>query len=239
MTLDLLFAWWNLIYVVPFGLALIYLGLYVFTGLTFGEGDAEVDHEIAVEHDVDADGDHDVWQDAGDAHEQSMDGGGSSSALMSALSLLGVGRVPLSLALMILLILWGVIGLAINQGLMGLLGATAVVGLISVPVTAGISVAVTGLIARVLGRVMPTSETYARKRGALVGCVGEALYGIDAAFGLVSVREPDGDLFQVECRTAAGEPGIAKGTKVVLFKYDAEKAVFYVAPFVSSQAVAG
>src|SRR5215470_11430089 len=51
MPLQLLLAWWNLIYIVPFVLALFYLGLFVFTGITFGDADMDAD----VDADVDAD----------------------------------------------------------------------------------------------------------------------------------------------------------------------------------------
>src|SRR4051794_14098057 len=76
MTLELLLAWWNLIYIVPFALALMYLGLFVFTGITFGDADADADFDADadvdadvdadadmdhdLDHDVDADADHDA-----------------------------------------------------------------------------------------------------------------------------------------------------------------------------------
>ncbi len=235
MTLQILFAWWNLVFIVPFGVALLYLGLYVFTGLTFG--DAELDHDLSVEHDVsvahDVDADHDVEVDHD--HEASIDEG--SFGFMSLLALIGVGRVPLSMVLMILLILWGSVGFALNQLLVQFIGATALVGVVSVPVTMVVSLVLTGLIARVVAKVMPTNETYGRKRSDLVGTVGEAVLPIDARFGLVSVRDSQGDLFQVACRVAEGEAAIAKGMRVVLFEYDAEKGVFHVAPYVRSNAV--
>jgi membrane protein implicated in regulation of membrane protease activity len=235
MTVQLLFAWWNLIFVVPFGVALLYLGLYVFTGLTFG--DADLDHDLSVDHEVDVahdfDADHDV--DADHDHDVSIDDGGMS--FLSLLALIGVGRVPLSLVLMILLILWGSIGFALNQLLAQWIGATAMVGVISMPATMAVSLVLTGLIARVVAKVLPTNETYARKRSDLVGTSGEAILPIDAGFGLVTVRDAHGDLFQVPCRVAEGEAAIAKGTRVVLFEYDAAKSVFYVAPYSRSNAV--
>ena len=236
MTLQILFAWWNLVFIVPFGLALLYLGLYVFTGLTFGDADLDhdlsVDHDVSVEHDCGAD--HDV--DGDHEHEASIDEG--SFGFMSLLALIGVGRVPLSLVLMILLILWGSVGFALNQLLVQFMGPSAMVGLVSVPVTMVVSLVLTGLIARVVAKLLPTNETYARKRSDLVGTVGEAVLPIDASFGLVSVRDSQGDLFQVPCRVADGETTIAKGTRVVLFEYDAEKGVFHVAPYVSASASA-
>ena len=236
MTVQLLFAWWNLVFIVPFGLALLYLGLYVFTGLTFG--DADLDHDLSVEHDVsvehDLDADHDVSADHD--HEASIDEG--SFGFMSLLAAHWRGRAfPLSLVLMILLILWGSVGFALNQLLVQMIGASAIVGLVSVPVTMVVSLFLTGVIARVVGKVLPTNETYGRKRSDLVGTVGEAVLPIDASFGLASVRDSQGDLFQVPCRVADGEAAIAKGMRVVLFEYDAEKAVFHVAPYVRSNAI--
>src|SRR3954447_21267987 len=76
MTLEMLIAWWNLIYILPFGLALLYLILYAASGLTFGEADADgageahdfahadVDHDAAIDHDVDVDHDVDLDGDA-------------------------------------------------------------------------------------------------------------------------------------------------------------------------------
>ena len=111
MDARLLATWWNLIYVIPFGLALVYLGVYAVSGLTFGE-DLEIDHDVDLDHDVDVD--HDVEVDA-DADGETEVGGGSSSAFMAALGWLGVGRIPLSLVLMVLLLTWGGIGFAVNQ----------------------------------------------------------------------------------------------------------------------------
>jgi hypothetical protein len=51
------------------------------------------------------------------------------------------------------------------------------------------------------------------------------------------VRDVHGDLFQVTCRVGVGEAPIGKGTRVVLFEYDAEKAVFYVAPLARAGAI--
>src|SRR5688572_26436424 len=59
MNADWLLGWWNLVFIVPFLLALIYLGVYTVSGITFGEGDAQFGG-----HDADADADHDVGMDA-------------------------------------------------------------------------------------------------------------------------------------------------------------------------------
>src|SRR5438067_3052533 len=143
MTTQWLLSWWNLIFIVPFLLAMLYLGVYTLTGITFGEADAdadmdadadvhvdaEVDHDISADADADHDisaesnADHDIGNDhdAGDhdadqdGDHDADDGGGPSSALLAALAWLGVGKVPVSLLLMILLMTWGAVGFGINQ----------------------------------------------------------------------------------------------------------------------------
>src|SRR5436305_13932391 len=74
MNPQTLLAWWNLIFVVPFGLALVYLALYTLGGVTFGEADADADfdHDVDVDAhadlhghvDVDVDADADLQADA-------------------------------------------------------------------------------------------------------------------------------------------------------------------------------
>src|SRR5688500_2668567 len=105
MKAEWLMLWWNLIFIVPFGLALLYLGVYAMSGFTFGEAEADfhadapdmdADAEIAVDADADADG--------ADLH---ADAGSHVPIHIAAMSWLGIGRVPLSLVLMVLLMTWG------------------------------------------------------------------------------------------------------------------------------------
>src|SRR5436309_15019669 len=54
MKIEWLFAWYNLIFIVPFAVALLYVGIYAISGLTFGESDmdrsgADVDADAHVE----------------------------------------------------------------------------------------------------------------------------------------------------------------------------------------------
>ena len=269
MPLNLLLAWWNLVYIVPFALALIYLGLFVFTGITFGDADADVDadadadvdacttvHVEAHVADIDADADADLDSDASGApvtalahspvpsgaammahlHTETAghadsDGDADGHAFFSLLSLLGVGKIPLSLALMVLLFSWGVVGFALNTVLTQWLGGTALVSLVSLPATFMISLALTGLCAAAIAKIIPSDEGTRERRQDLVGRSGEAIYDINATFGMASVRGTAGDFFQVPCRTAAGKPTITKGTRVVLFDYDREQGVFQAAPF--------
>ena len=83
MNAEWLLNWWNLIFLLPFGLALLYLGLYTISGVTFGDGD--VDHDFDVDHDVDADADadHDISADH-DADAGHDAGGGQGGGHPSA-----------------------------------------------------------------------------------------------------------------------------------------------------------
>ncbi len=264
MPLQVLLLWWNLIYVVPFGMALIYLGLFVFTGITFGDADADVDTDVDGDmeadagtvhveaHVVDADGDADADHDAGGDHDGDGQGsavhhgstmlvhsvdvqgdgeGGHASVMSSFLSFLGVGKIPLSLALMIFLLSWGFSGFAINALLYRWLGASVVVGLISLPVAFAVTLALTGLCAALIGKIIPSDDATRERRQDLVGKAGEAMYDIDSSFGMAAVRGEAGDMFQIPCRTPEGKPRIVKGSRIVLFDYDRESGVFHVAPF--------
>jgi hypothetical protein len=276
MPLQVLLSWWNLIFILPFGLALMYLGLFVFTGITFGDADADadMDADADVDADADMDADADVDGDADvDAHADvnlnadadhdadvhspdhdaesalahpahahpemlspthSIDTAHTAASPMAAfLSFLGIGKIPVSLALMTLLFCWGLIGFALNTILYGWLGNSAFVGLISIPVTLTLALTLTGLFAKVIAKIIPNDDSLRENRSDLVGKPAEAMFDINATFGMARVRGAAGDFFQVPCRTALGKPPILKGAKIVLFDYDRDQGVFQVAPFES------
>jgi membrane protein implicated in regulation of membrane protease activity len=249
MTLTWLLAWWNLVFLVPLGLALVYLGIYTISGVTFGEGDADVDHDADLDADVDAhghvevegdadvdadadsdveaeaeaeaDGDHDVDQDADHGS------GGGRSSFAEALAWLGAGQVPLSTLLMVLLMFWGFIGFTANQfgrEWAGIRGAP--VALLSIPLALIGSAVATRSVARLVHRLLPNVRTDVRRRSALLGEVGDALFPIDERFGMAAVRDDRGNLYQVRCRIDSGHAAVGKGEKVLLVGYDARTNTF-------------
>ncbi len=245
MSAEFMLAWWNLLFIVPFLLALLYLAVYAFSGLTFGEGEmefggdlhAEIDHDLdgGLDHDADGDLDHDAEADAAVAP---AGGGDATDAIshvlplhLNALSWLGLGRVPLSILLMVLLITWGVIGFITNVMLVPLMARPWMAVLGSLPAAAIGSVAITRVVVRLVGRWMPTMETYARRTKELVGTAGEAMYDINQQFGLATVRDSGGELFQVPCRVYPDDKPIAKGTKVLLVDYNEDQQWFFVTPY--------
>jgi membrane protein implicated in regulation of membrane protease activity len=263
MTLVWLLSWWNLIFILPFGLALFYIGLYTMSGLTLGEGEADLhgdvggdvggDADLHADVDLHADADlqHDfhVAADAGDAeaggdahadtdasaadHGDADAHGGSGQPIhLAVLSWLGVGRVPLSIVLIVMLLFWGSIGFVANALARPNVGESWRAAMISVPAAMLGTLVLTRCVVLLMGRWLPLNETSAKRRHAILGLVGEALYDIDANFGLVIVREAGGgNLFQVPCRVTDGAAAIPKGSRVKLVAYGGPDAVFYVVPY--------
>jgi hypothetical protein len=258
LSIQWLLGWWNLLFIVPFALALMYLGIYTLSGLTFG--DVEVDHDIDtdvdadvdahidvdhdidtdVDHDVDADADHDVESDhdadSDSDHEanEASTGGSNQSAAMLALSWLGVGKIPASIVLMVLAMSWGAIGFIANQALRGPVGQAlhkeepAAVALGSIPLAGLGALLITSFLSRTAARALPKLETYAQRKHQLLGNVGEAIYDIDRKFGMANVRDDRGNLFQIACRLDREGPAVPKGSRVKLTGYNAGDQVFYV-----------
>ena len=232
MTLQLLLSWWNLIYLVPLILALVYLVIYMVSGVSFGDADASPHIEMDADADVDADTDADADHDASAEHDAEHEAPNTGSTF-AMLSLLGVGKAPLSILVMMFLMIWSITGMIVNRVVYGLSESVSPTLIISIPAAAVAAVLGTGLLARLIARVFPSTETYIRRKSSLVGLVGEAVYDMTTGFGMVQVRDESGDLHELPCETRgdAKKPAIQKGQRVVLYDYDEEKGVFYVTPF--------
>lgn len=238
MTLQWLLGWWNLIFMVPFAIALTYLGVYIGTGITIGDADVDadadldvdVDADIDVDHDFDAAADHDVVHDAAhadlhdaDAHDQT---GKLGAASLAILHLIGVGKVPLSLLLMILLFAWGISGFAATQYLRPFLNDGEHIAVYAVPFAAWISLCISALGARLFARVFPMNDVPAMSLGHLVGQRGVAVLPINDTFGLARVENPRGAAIQVPCRVAPGEAIIASHDPLIVLRFDRAARVF-------------
>jgi Protein of unknown function (DUF1449) len=229
MTLQWLLSWWNLIFLAPLAVALVYLFACTLGAVAIGDADADVHADV--DADADADADADVDADAGadadaDAHDADSHDAGHSSAHAAVLAWLGIGRVPISLIAMVLLLTWGAAGFLTNSMLRP--RGNWVAARWSIPIALAISLAVTRATVLILARLVPLNQNLALRRGDLVGEVGQALYGIDDRFGLVAVRDERGDLKQLPCRVATGVEPIPRGARVKLVAYRADEHVFFV-----------
>ena len=140
----------------PFSVALGVVVLLAVLQLV-GLGDL-LGHDLDADVDVHVDVDHDLAVDAG------------------LLSLIGVGRIPFMMWLMILLSVFGVIGLAGQHFLEALTGAPWSAWLVSAG-AALVALPATGAVSRPLGRVLPKDETTAIDVAALVGREAEVVIG--------------------------------------------------------------
>lgn len=233
-----LFAWWNLCYVLPLLIAVVYLLVLLTTGLAEsghaghdaeGHVEGHVDHhlEAHVDHaaEVDAHADHDHDADAHAEHETEVN-------WFDPLVLLGANKLPLSIALELFCLFWGGLGLSFNTLLSRWLhdprwfiGPSLVLTFVATAI-------MSRLVSTGLARVMPKIESNAIAAGQLVGLLGETVYTVQAERGSVMVKSPSIGVIEVACRTLPGDEPIPRGRAVVLVEYD-EDGGFYLATPVS------
>jgi hypothetical protein len=242
MPLEWFLAWYNLVFAVPFLLALAYLAAYVVSGVTFGDADADADSDSDVEADVDADVEADaeaeVEADSSYAPDtiavsprlrrRALARLNQAAPLGALLRFFGVGRVPLSVLLMVLFFAWGFLGVSANALLRDSPIGGAEPWQVSLPVALVGSALVGRGASGILARWLPTTETYAREKAALVGRPGEAVLRVDERFGLAAIRDARGNGHQVACRVYHGAPPIEKGRPLLVAGYDAAAKLYYV-----------
>jgi hypothetical protein len=139
--------------------------------------------------------------------------------------LIGIGKAPISLVVLCLLLLWASAGLAGNltwgtdriwlsllvAGLAALLGTRAA--------------------ATQFARLIPAVESHHVERNELIGCEGTALYPITESAGTIRLFDRLRNLRQLDSRAyGANPPEIPSGTTVVVMDYDKQRQVFLVAP---------
>ena len=194
------------------------------------EHDVSVDHDIAADHDVDAGHEVDLGHDvhAGiehEVHDGHFEHEHEASFLLRTLSVLGFGKVPVSILVTCLMVIFGVTGLICNTMLSSVLAASwgpVVYFWPSLVIAIVASLTLTGMTARGLNRIMPTSETYAIKQTDLVGNVGVAVYGLRAQdMGMADVHDAGGTVHRVAARLDTGE--VARGEEVIVVRYNKER----------------
>lgn len=216
-----LLQWWNLPFMLSLALGVLYLVPMALGGHHDG-GDADTDadlHDVGIaHHDIDHDADHDI------SHDADHDVG----AIAKAFSIVGVGKVPLSMILISLFFLWGFIGVASNT-LFAEMMRPEVFFWPSFALASVGSVFFTRLIARGLARIMPTFESYAVSPRQLIGKTADVRYAITDCSGTATLYDEYKNFREVSCRVRDGEEPIAQG-KVVLMEYDQADHVYVVRP---------
>jgi hypothetical protein len=218
--------WWYLIFELPFIAALIFVLLQAVGASHTGQGDApEVGHDLDQGVEMDA---HDLGHDGDIAHDHgAADQSHEGHVLLRSLSLLGVGKVPLSLLLMSFCFIWGFSGWASNQLLSTVLPPSLFIWP-SLAIALVSSIALTRLMAEGLSKLIPTTESYGTSPLQLLGKTATARYSISSTSGSACLYDEYGHFTEVPCLTLEGDEPIADGESVVLVRYDLERHVFLV-----------
>jgi hypothetical protein len=226
--LDVMLSFPTVIFTFLLGIALIYWLLVILGALDLDLGDPGgflhgADHAL--------EGAHGALDGAGEAAHGGLDHHGSADAF-SILGILGLHGVPLTMVLsVIVLVGWAVSGIATTL-LRGNLPSDWWTGALQWAVVAGIGTSAlcagmltAAVVLRPLRTVFKTEP--GRRRHSLVGCTGIlATQRVDAKFGQAEVQaEDDFLLIEVRCEE---ENELKKGSRVLIFDYDATQEVFHV-----------
>lgn len=207
-----------LIFVLPFFGALFYFMLMAL-GFAF-EG-----HDIDVDYDVDAGG-IEIGHDLGvehstefGGHDHDFDHAHEPSHLMKALSFLGFGKVPVSIVVVSFCFLWGFTGYAANRMFENVLPGWLYVwpSLATALLSACLG---TNMLARIISRVMPSTETYGVSNAELVGQRADVRFKVTATAGTITLHDRQGNFRQLPARSQMEGVEIPSGTKVVIVRYD-------------------
>lgn len=252
-----LIAWYNLPFTLMLGIGLLLAGLQVLGLSNDGDADADADVDADVDADLDADADADVDVDTdadADAdtgislhhdldldhniehgtdhdvdhdvdHEVSRD----SLSGFSWLAFIGIGKAPLMVVLLIVLLTTGLLGWFLNGLAIGLLGFfPGLLLLATFVVSLGAGSLVTSRVARFIGRALPPVSTTATRAEALVGRSGTVISPfVDNRYGMVHLRDDGGTLISLFAITEDEQP-IARGESVLLLSYDAAQRRYLV-----------
>jgi hypothetical protein len=198
-----LLAWQNVIFYIPLA-----VGLLLILGSAFGVHDHDAGH--AHGHDAGHDAHHD----------------GHGSLFERAFAVLGVGRVPLTVLLMMAALYFGGLGIILNTLLSSAGLAPALYGAISVAGAFIGMVGLTGATARLIHRRLPTSESYPISRHDFAGCSGTLLLPADSSSGYAQIKDREGNVHNIKCHTTGA--ALPKGTVILVVEYDEDSKIFVI-----------
>ena len=145
--------------------------------------------------------------------------------------LLGLGRCPLSIILMTLCFLFFLSGQVFTTLLRPLFAAPELYGSLSYVGSGVVGLLLTGRIATLIGRFMPTTETSVVTPREFEGKVGRAVYAFDAKqAGFVEVKDRNKTRQRLRGVNLAPEKPIKSGDLVLIVHYDKEHETLEVTP---------
>jgi len=144
-----------------------------------------------------------------------------------ALSLIGVGRIPLSLVLMSFFFLWGFFGWLANQ----VFGSVIVAPELFIWPSLAVALVGAGTFTRFfavrLGRLMPSTESYGSGANELVGRIADVRYALTETSGTVQLYDGYGSMHEVPARVMPGDSAIPAGERVVLWRFDQRAGAYF------------
>lgn len=251
MSIHEMLQWWNLIYLAPLLVSLVWILATVFTG-AHGDGGAHGGHGIG--HDVGHGVGHDIGHavhhvghtiehaihhgDVGHSHtdvhshgthsHQSHAGSEHNSFGQKVLSILGIGQVPITLLIGIFLLCWGMFGMLANKFFAPVMKFPAIYIWPSMGATFFASAVFTRSMAAIVGRLMPNTETYGVSRLELVGSLGTTVFPTNETTGTIHVKDTYGTVHRVQAKTEDGAKPIPSGKEVMILDFDEEDKRFVV-----------
>lgn len=199
-----LLEWYNFVFALP-----LVVGLVLSLGIALS----------GLGHSADA-GDH---GDSG-AHDHGHE---TASPLEKLGGSFGFGRgLSATVLLPILLSAWGLVGLLAN-GVLGAFLPPEVYFLASALLGLAGAAAIGNLTSRAFARVFGSSPPPTNRRN-LVGSAGRAVFRIDGQNGVANVKDRQGNVFRVVCKTLPGEPALEQGSAVLVVDQEGDKGVYFV-----------
>lgn len=222
-------AWYNLVYLIPLAIGVV-AAFGAGLGHDAGGHDADHDHDLT---------DHNAGHSLGHDHDSEHNSKGLRQVdavpvarvkqrqplWRMVLSLLGMGKIPLSILLMMGPLLFGGTGFTINMLLDNLHPLLSFA--ISFPLATTVSIVLTSFLGSLIGRYMPALETANTTANDLIGSMGKlTLPTSDTNVGLAQVYDRYKRMHQVRCKTRIG--ALPKGGDILIVDYDETTAVYVV-----------
>ena len=250
MTLVMLLEWWNFIFALPLAVGgLLLLGLAL-SGIVDLDGDhaaSEGDTVHGEAGDAHSDASHADPADAHAPHAEASDGAGKHEIVktpysshdhhadaekplwLKFLNLFGIGMgLPISMAVPLLMMIWGAVGLISN----GIFAPLLKVPALYAPLSGIVALVSMALIGRTAGltirRILRDEAPPIVDKHGLVGATGRAVYEITHEGGVAHVRDRYGNLHRIVCRAAPGEPTIPADTPILVARYDEHAHLYWV-----------
>ena len=207
-------SWYGAGYLGAFILGLLFLVLAL-----MGMGEHEVNHDIS----------HDVSHDTHIGHDaHGHDGHGDTQGhhiLTSILSVLGIGRCPLSIVLMTYLFLFSLIGVASLTFLKPITFTSVIFGTVSYAIAGVGAFFLTGIIARLISKIMPTGGTSIKKTAAIVGMLAKAKITFANGKGIIQTYDANSSLIEKMAETVDPTQSVKYGQEVIIVSYDDDRDV--------------